>query len=125
MPDPIIIDTDDVEPERYYDWKLWKMRQERKHKMKDPNKSTQPTETELMAITAEECGELVQVCMKVVRWGIDKKKTDMLIEEAGDVALMIDLLIDHGYITKAELKARKDVKRQKLKRYSNLIKEEK
>lgn len=87
------------------------------------DKSSQPLETELMAITAEECGELTQACMKVVRWGINKKKTAGLIEEAGDVALMIDLLIEHGYITRQELDARKQVKRLKLKRYSNLIKE--
>jgi NTP pyrophosphatase (non-canonical NTP hydrolase) len=87
------------------------------------DKSTQPLETELMAITAEECGELTQACMKIVRWGINKKKTAGLIEEAGDVALMLDLLVDHGYVTKEEIDARKEVKRLKLKRYSNLIKE--
>lgn len=87
------------------------------------DKSKQPLETELMAITAEECGELIQSCMKIVRWGTDKKKIEGLIEEAGDVALMLDLLIEHGYITREELDARKQVKRLKLKRYSNLIEE--
>ena len=81
-------------------------------------------EKELFCITAEECGELVQACMKIARWGVDKKKLQDLIEEAGDVALMIDLIVDTGYITKDEINARKEVKRLKLKKYSNLIKKE-
>lgn len=110
----------DKEPERYYDWMVWKMRQEDNQ---TTYKGTQPIETELMAITAEECGELTQACMKVVRWGINEDKRKMLTEEAGDVACMIDLLIEHGYITQEELNARKEVKRNKLKIYSNLVNE--
>ena len=98
----------DPEPERYYDWMLWKMRQEngilnkypdgystewRAYEMKEKIvKSDLNQEKELFCITAEECGELVQVCMKIARWGIDKKKISDLIEEVGDVALMLDLI---------------------------------
>lgn len=78
-------------------------------------------ETELMAIVAEECGELTQWACKVIRFGIDDKKKQGLAEEAGDVALMIDLLIQYGYITQEQLNARKTVKRAKLKKYSGLI----
>ena len=88
----------------------------------DINKSKLDAQTELMAITAEECGELTQACMKIARWGAEKKKIACLLEEAGDVALMIDLIIEAGYITKKEVNARKEVKRLKLKKYSNLIK---
>lgn len=126
----------DPEPERYYDWMLWKMQQEngildkypdgystewRAYEMKEKIvKSDLNQEKELFCITAEECGELVQVCMKIARWGIDKKKISDLIEEVGDVALMLDLIIDAGYITKEEIKARKKVKKLKLKKYSSL-----
>ena len=44
---------------------------------------------ELLAITAEECGELTQECMKIVRFGQDN---DNITKEAGDVMCMIKLL---------------------------------
>ena len=128
----------DQEPERYYDWMLWKMRQEngivnkypdgystdwRQYEMKFEEeivKSDLNKEKELFCITAEECGELVQACMKIARWGVEKKKLQDLIEELGDVSLMIDLIVDAGYVTKDEIKARKQVKKLKLKKYSNL-----
>jgi len=83
-------------------------------------KSDLNKEKELFCITAEECGELVQACMKIARWGVEKKKLQGLIEELGDVALMIDLIVDAGYVTRDEINARKQVKRLKLKKYSNL-----
>ena len=128
----------DQEPERYYDWMLWKMRQEngivnkypdgyskdwRQYEMKFKEKivkSDLNQEKELFCITAEECGELVQSCMKIARWGVEKKKLQNLIEELGDVALMIDLIVDAGYVTRDEINARKQVKRLKLKKYSSL-----
>ena len=137
----------DPEPERYYDWMLWKMRQEDKKSnisyqyttnysdgystdwqqyemnfkfKEDITKSDLNKEKELFCITAEECGELVQACMKIARWGVEEKKLQSLIEELGDVALMIDLMIDAGYVTKDEIKARKKVKKLKLKKYSSL-----
>ena len=128
----------DQEPERYYDWMLWKMRQEegnahrypdgygtvwRQHEMKFKEKVVKSDlnhEKELFCITAEECGELVQACMKIARWGVEKKKLQDLIEELGDVSLMIDLIVDAGYVTKDEIKARKQVKKLKLKKYSSL-----
>ena len=84
---------------------------------------------QLMAITAEECGELTQVCMKVMRkyttleeiYG--DKYRDLLIEEAGDVLCMIELMVEHGILTDEELRARVTVKREKLKTWSTLINE--
>jgi NTP pyrophosphatase (non-canonical NTP hydrolase) len=113
--------------ESYYDFMGRKLRED-ENKMtqlnlfvEDINISNLDRQTELMAITAEECGELVQSCMKIARWGVDKKKIASLLEEAGDVALMLDLLVENGYITNEELNARKTVKRLKLTKYSNLI----
>jgi hypothetical protein len=50
------------------------------------------------------------------------KYRDLLIEEAGDVLCMIELLVEHGLLTNEELGARVAVKRNKLKTWSNLIK---
>ena len=74
---------------------------------------------ELMVITSEECGELIQSSMKILRWGLDKKNHRKLLEELGDVQCMIDLIIEHNIITQKEIDARKNVKREKLRRYSN------
>jgi NTP pyrophosphatase (non-canonical NTP hydrolase) len=81
---------------------------------------------ELLAITAEECGELVQVCMKHLRKfekksEIDEKWQSKLIEEAGDVYCMIDLLVEHGLVTHKELAIRSEEKREKLKVWSKLV----
>jgi hypothetical protein len=83
---------------------------------------------QLMAITSEECGELTQVCMKIVRKYTtleeiqNDKYRDLLIEEAGDVLCMIELMVEHGILTDKELRDRVDVKRNKLATWSNLIK---
>jgi NTP pyrophosphatase (non-canonical NTP hydrolase) len=83
---------------------------------------------QLMAITAEESGELTQVCMKIMRkydntedMSKDKYRYQ-LVEEAGDVLCMIKLMVEHGVLTDDELDDRVDVKRNKLKTWSNLIK---
>ena len=80
-----------------------------------------------MAISAEECAELTQECMKVMRkynnledMSTDKYR-DLLVEEAGDVLCMIELMVEHGLLTDAELSVRVNVKREKLKTWSNLI----
>ena len=84
---------------------------------------------QLMAITAEECGELIQVCMKNMRKydSLDKAQQDkyikLLIEEAGDVLCMLELLSEHGAFTWQEIYDRADVKREKLKIWSTLINE--
>lgn len=115
MPDPIIID--DPEPQRYYDWMLWKMRQEDKI-MTQADKSTID---QLMHVTAEECAELTQVAMKIVRFGINseyKDKRQWLVEEAGDVYCMLQLMIENGLVTQAELEQRANQKIEKLKTYT-------
>ena len=77
---------------------------------------------ELMVITMEECGELVQSCSKSIR----RKEyvNDKLVEEVGDVYCMIELMIENELITWDQLLERADVKRNKLKKWSKLIDEE-
>lgn len=129
---------DDPEPQRYYDWMLWKMRQEDKA-MKEQNtspvfekgypsyeavnntKKDNEVVDQLMYVTAEECGELVQSCMKIARWGIDDDKRNTLLEEAGDVYCMLQLLIKNGVLTQEELDTRAAVKVEKLKRFTPVI----
>jgi len=84
---------------------------------------------QLMAITAEECGELTQVCMKHLR----KNKTtedmiedtefrEKLVEEVGDVFCMIDLMVSYGLFTWDEIEERSEVKHKKLKKWSTIAK---
>ena len=76
--------------------------------------------TELMLITMEECGELVEACSKTIRCE-DYVDDDKMIEEVGDVLVMIDLMIKRGLVKQEDLEARKVVKIEKLKKWSNLI----
>ena len=43
----------------------------------------QDTLDELLVITSEEAGELVQACTKILRHGTDKTKINQLLEEVG------------------------------------------
>jgi NTP pyrophosphatase (non-canonical NTP hydrolase) len=81
---------------------------------------------ELMAISAEECGELTQVCMKYLRRfdnfnDVDSKNREKLIEEAGDVMCMIELMVEYGLLTQQELSQRVLEKLAKLKQFSKLV----
>ena len=82
---------------------------------------------QLMAITAEECGELTQVCMKIIRKydtreGIESDKyRELLIEEAGDLFCMLELMCEHNLFDWREIMDRADVKKEKLKRWSTLV----
>jgi NTP pyrophosphatase (non-canonical NTP hydrolase) len=84
---------------------------------------------QLMAITAEECAELTQVCMNLLRKydSLDKAKNDkyikLLAEEVGDVFCMIELLVEHDLVEMWEISERVKVKREKLKQWSTLINE--
>ena len=82
---------------------------------------------ELMVITMEECGELAQVCSKSIRKYDtieevkDSKVREKLVEEVGDVQCLIDLMVECGLLTKEEIDARINSKRDKLKTWSMLI----
>jgi NTP pyrophosphatase (non-canonical NTP hydrolase) len=84
---------------------------------------------ELMVITMEECGELAQVCSKIIRefntieqvLNNTSDKRIKLIEEVGDLQSLINLMIEHKLLTQEEINARIETKRDKLKIWSNLI----
>lgn len=79
-----------------------------------------------MVITAEECGELTQRCSKIIRKykefdEIEEEQRVKLVEEAGDVLCMLELMVENNVTNWEELKKRVSVKRDKLKLWSNLI----
>ena len=75
---------------------------------------------QVLCVTMEECGELTQACSKALRFG----NKEEIAKEAGDVLAMIDLLVKYGFTTYDDLEKRKQVKFDKLKKYSNIILEE-
>ena len=81
---------------------------------------------EILDILQEECGELVVSASKVRRFGLDNSYKDggtqreHLTQEAGDVMLMIELLIAHGVFTETELHDAKLRKSEKLKVWSKI-----
>ena len=81
---------------------------------------------QLMTITMEECGELVQECSKIMRKYetldlIEEKHRVKLVEELGDVFCMMELMVEHGITDWIELQDRADVKVEKLKKWSTLV----
>ena len=77
---------------------------------------------EILTITQEECGELVQVVSKVRRFGMEENRA-RLTQEAGDVLSMIELMIEHDIISRADVELAKRNKIEKLKTWSNIFKE--
>jgi NTP pyrophosphatase (non-canonical NTP hydrolase) len=84
---------------------------------------------EILLITQEECAEVTQAISKVFRFGMDdlhkgETNRERLEEEVGDLMCMIDLLIESGIVSESAVMDAKDEKRMKLKKWSNIFKEE-
>ena len=75
--------------------------------------------SELMIITMEECGELIQACSKAIR--CQDYHNDSLKEEIGDVMCMIELIKSNGLITQREIDNQIQTKRIKLMKWSSLL----
>ncbi len=75
---------------------------------------------ELMVITMEECGELIQACSKAIRCDT-YYNNDKLTEEVGDVMCMIDLLHEYDLISWTDVDKRVFEKKKKLAKWSNLF----
>ena len=75
--------------------------------------------SELMVITMEECGELIQACSKAIR--CNDYNNDTLKEEIGDVMCMIELIKSNGLITQREIDNQIQTKRIKLMKWSSLL----
>ncbi len=74
---------------------------------------------ELMVITMEECGELIQECSKSIR--MQEYNRDELKEELSDVMCMLELMIEYNIISRTELNNGANLKKMKLMKWSNLI----
>ena len=74
---------------------------------------------ELMVITMEECGELIQECSKSIR--MQDYNRDELKDELSDVMCMLELMIDNKIVTRQELNNGANLKKMKLMKWSNLI----
>ena len=74
---------------------------------------------QLMVITMEECGELIQECSKNLRRAeiFDRENFK---NEVGDVMCMIELLVEWDVISWAEIEERVKIKRNKLSKWSVL-----
>jgi NTP pyrophosphatase (non-canonical NTP hydrolase) len=80
---------------------------------------------EILLITQEECAEVTQAISKVFRFGFDSvhrgvSNREHLEEEIGDLMCMIDLMIDHGIVSKAAVMTAKAEKYDKLLQWSNI-----
>ena len=78
---------------------------------------------QLMVITMEECGELIQACSKAIRKD-NHRDNQLLKEEIGDVYAMIQLMVKFDIVSWDELDERVKVKNKKLSKWSELIDDE-
>tara|TARA_B100000073_G_scaffold186974_1_gene154805 strand:+ start:184 stop:438 length:255 start_codon:yes stop_codon:yes gene_type:complete len=78
---------------------------------------------ELMVVTMEECGELIQACSKAIRCDdyYANRTRRKLTEEVGDVMCMLELMHEFDLFSWDDVDARVEVKREKLKKWSNLV----
>ena len=79
---------------------------------------------ELLIITMEECGELIQACSKLLRrnelYG-NSTEINNLKCEIGDVMCMLELMAEYDVISYDEVTDRMRDKRHKLSKWSELV----
>ena len=81
---------------------------------------------EILDILQEECAEVIVAISKIRRFGIDNSYKDggtqreHLVQELGDVTLLIELLKAHQVYTDKELHAAQLRKAQKLNKWSKI-----
>ena len=81
---------------------------------------------EILDILQEECAEVIQAISKCRRFGMDNSYKDggtqreHLVQELGDVTLMIELLKAHRIFTETELHEAQIKKSQKLTQWSKI-----
>jgi len=99
----------------------WKDRDKKKLAWIEPSEASR----ERLYVLAEELGEAQQIAMKVLRFGwhefytkVDATNKARLESELGDVLAMISLLIEKGDIGAPELLKARELKYEKLKRYT-------
>ena len=83
---------------------------------------------EILDILQEECAEVVQNISKCRRFGMENEylkgtgtQREQLVQEIGDVLLLVELLKAHNLYTDAELEAAMQRKRAKLAKWSKIF----
>lgn len=77
-------------------------------------------DVEALVILMEECGELIQTCSKVIRFGQSDENIERLTQEMGDVSCMIDILQNMDMVSFTQIDEASTRKYEKLKQYSSL-----
>jgi len=80
---------------------------------------------EMLVITMEECGELIQACSKMIRSKGKTKYLRNLQDEIGDVMTMIEIMKMSGLVTEDQIEDRMEIKKDKLMKWSILFDDEK
>lgn len=80
-----------------------------------------PYEQELLTILMEECGEVIQACSKIIRFGATDEKLKDLQDELGDLYYMMELAHQYDLVSWTAIDERANVKKEKLKKYSDLV----
>ena len=86
-------------------------------------------EKEILLIAQEECAEVIQAISKAFRFGIeerfeDKTNRSRLEEEIGDLACLIQLMIQEGLVDEERIEACAKNKLDRLKIWSTIFKKE-
>lgn len=86
-----------------------------------------PKIIEILDILQEECAEVIQAISKCRRFGLENTyskgtgtQREHLVQELGDVTLLIELLKAHQMFTEQELHAAQVKKSQKLTQWSKI-----
>ena len=79
---------------------------------------------EMLVITMEECGELIQACSKMIRSKGKTKYLRNLQDEIGDVMTMIEIMKMSGLVTDDQIADRMKEKKEKLMKWSMLFSED-
>ena len=78
-------------------------------------------EKELLTIMMEECGEVIQACSKIIRFGADTINLSNLEKELGDLYQMMELAHQYDLVSWTRIDESSDKKREKLATWSSLI----
>ncbi len=88
-------------------------------------------ELEALLLLQEECAEVIHIANKSLRFGLEDfhphtgvKNREALVQEIGDVMALVDILKGMGIMNDSELEIANAKKREKLKTWSSLLKEE-
>ena len=78
-------------------------------------------EKELLTIMMEECGEVIQACSKIIRFGATHESLSHLEKELGDLYQMMELAHQYDLVSWTKIDEASDKKKEKLATWSSLI----